>query len=338
MAIRVVCLWASWLAFAMPMAGAENVADLIKRLENGPKAVRLESLKELREMKGPEALKAIPAATRLVEDEDPEIREAAIGTLAPIAYRNKQPCPLAIIKALFDADPEVRSTATTYVGIDFQKYPEEARRLLLRALEHDDTDVRANVSGALARVWGKDKEVIAALKKATKDKKLIVRNNAYAALWPLIGDLDFVLPHWLEASDALGLVPQEDELRTEEEKRERCTACLIGIGSAVKLVELTAERPAELAAALLKLLTHPSPVIRRSAARSLGAMNLDGKEPRIDAKDFPPDIKLPQVDHQKVKGVLVDLKVAAEVRKLLNDPDASVRASAATALKRLTSE
>lgn len=335
-----LCLWALGLALALPAAAtAEEVAELIKGLETDrPKASRTEVVRKLRDIKGPEGLKAVPSLARLLEDKDAEIREEAITAIGTITYLNKQPCPVALVKSLFDGNADVRLTACTYVGV-FEKYPAEARALLLRALEHTDANVRSTAIHPLARVWGKEKEVLAAVKKATKDKNLSVRHNAYAALWSISQDLDLVLPHWLQAVEGMADLKPEVELATQEAKFEQASATLIGLGSAVKLFELTAERPADLAKALLKLLADDSPIIRRAAARTLGAMAVDPKQTTPLLKDLPPDspgLKLPVVDHKKVKAILKDLEVDAAVRKLLADPDEKVRANAETALKRLT--
>ncbi len=332
--MRRLWLWAGLAVLIPSVAAAEDVAELIQRLEAGqPKAVRTEAARTLRELKGPDALKAVPAITRLLEDKDAEVREAGVTALATILFLQKQPCPTAVVKALFDADAEVRLSACTYVGA-FEKFPDEARALLLRALEHEDVHVRSVASLPLALAWGKEKEVLDALKKATKDKNLTARNNAYAALWRLTRDLDLTLPHLLQSIEEVSAFKPEDKLDTEAEKRDRASSTLVAMGSAARLVELTAERPADLAKGCLKLLGDPSPVIRRAAVRTLGAMAVEPKEALPLLKDGL-DWKPPPVDRKKVRAVLKDLKVEAAVRKLLDDPDESARGNAAVALERL---
>jgi HEAT repeat protein len=180
-------------------AGADDIDRQIERLaEDQKKGDRQDALEWLRKSKEAEATKAIPALTKCLKDKDAEIRDDACAALAVIAFRNKLACPLPLLQALFDPAADVRLTAASHVG-DYEKYPDEAQKLLLRAMSHKDAIVRGNVATVLAGVGGKDKDVLAVLRKATEDKEPLVRHNAYIALWNVTKDLPLLVPHLLDS-------------------------------------------------------------------------------------------------------------------------------------------
>lgn len=113
-----------------------------------------------------------------------------------------------------------------------------------------------------------------------------------------------MVPHWLLL---LETPPVKDA--TGEDK------ALVESYIAVKLMhDWGRKRPKEMMTVLLSLLDDTSPVIRRSAARSLGAT----------ATESP-----------KSKQIARGLNVGKSLSALLDDPDQSVRFAATVALGRL---
>ncbi len=259
---------------------ADDLAQQIESLaQDQKKADRLAALKSLRETEDPNAVKAIPALTRCMEDKDGEIRDDACWALAEIALKNKMACPLPVLEALLDPAAEVRTTAVTYVDV-YKKYPDEARKLLLRAMNHEDSNVRSCAPTILARIASKDKEVLAVLRKATQDKDPIVRNNAVVAIYAITKELEPFVIHLVKSPDDLFELGDKQENETAEKKKSRSVTSLLALGAAAKLDELTKEQPADLALILIKLLADKSARIRARAARILGAT---AKSDRTDA-------------------------------------------------------
>jgi HEAT repeat protein len=294
-------------------AASREIAAQIKRLDRGlPAAVRRAAVKRLRQLEeAPAAPRALPALTRCARDPDAEVRYEALHALAGICVIHERPCPLALIEGLFDRNHDVRAAAWTCVGA-FHKYPEKALPLLLRAAEHEDANVRQSVLIPLATLGGKSAVVLAALKKRTADPDLQVRNNAHVAVYQINKDLSFIVPYWLECIASYQPIKLGKDDQTEELKRKGAARNLIIIGAAEQLCQLGRERPAELANILRKRLSDKSPGMRRVSARILGDM---------------------AGDNEKARAIVRKLHVEGELRRLLRDPDASVRAEAGHALE-----
>ncbi|HEY1859363.1 MAG TPA: HEAT repeat domain-containing protein, partial [Gemmataceae bacterium] len=266
-----------------------------------------------RKTKEAEATKAIPALTKCLEDKDAEIRGDACQTLAEIAFTNKLACPLPVLQALFDPVADVRGTAATYVEV-YDKYPDGALKLALRAMTHEDVGVRANIPTVVAKIGGKDKEVLVALRKATEDKEPQVRHNAFIALWNVTKDLPLLVPHLLESVEDAVELGAEKENETPEMKSRRTIMELIAVASATKLRELGETQTADLARVLIKRLTDKSARLRRLSARALGATAMIGDD---------------------AKAIVKELKADKELLKLFDDSDEDVRAEAKAAVKRI---
>lgn len=306
-----------WIAYLAPLGdlpcGADEIAAQIRRLAwDKPRAERLAALKRLIELEDtPEAVSAISTLALCCKDPDAELRSHAVRAVAAIAFLHKKPTPLVVVRALFDADEGVRSDAHTYVGA-FQKHPERALPLFLRAVEHADPAVRGNVLLPLAELGGKQERVLIALGRATADKDAVVRNNAQVALWKLTGDLEAWVKHLLSTVEAVAESKRKGNRQATA--KEQTAIELLSQGASFQLRELGKERPAEFADVLIGQLSQESPLRRRAAARTLGAI---------------------AGDNEKAKKVVQERKVDQELQKLLKDADATVRAAAETALGKI---
>jgi hypothetical protein len=131
------------------------------------------------------------------------------------------------------------------------------------------------------------------------------------AVYQLTKDLGFIVPYWLECIASYRPLKRVNDSQTDEMKRLRTSLNLILVGAAAELRKLGRERPEELASILLKRLSDKSPGMRRVSARVLGAM---------------------ASDNEIARTIVRKLHVERELRRLLRDPDASVRAEAEHAL------
>jgi HEAT repeat protein len=277
------------------------------------KADRRAALEFLRNSKDKDATKAIPALTKCLEDKDADIRGDACVALAEIAFTNKLACPLPLLEALFDPVEDVRLVAVTWVDV-YKDYPDKALKLLLCALTCEDPNVRSLAPTTLGRIGDKNKEVLAALRKATEDKDARVRHNAFVALYGIDKDFAAWVHHLLEVLGGPVEMGDEKPSDSKDMKILRTAVNLIAIGSAVRLQELAKEQPAKLAPILIKLLADKSPYIRAKAARMLGVTAMTSDD---------------------AKAMLKELKADKALLKLVDDPDEEVRAEVKMALKRI---
>lgn len=294
-----------WLATAAK--AEEDIPKLIRQLaKDQPKKVRLAAVKGLASAKGAGVVKAVDALVTACKDGDAEIRAEAVRVLGTVLFLNKRQCHRALLEAMSDEVASVRLEAVTYVGILAESLPREAVPMLLALACHRSPEMRSGILPTLGRAAGKDQIVLAVLKQATHDRVFRVRMNAVAGLWNATEDLSMLVPHWLLLQEP---APQDAD---EQEKTFRALA---GVFVAQQFHDLGKTRPAETATVLLSLLADDSPVIRRGAARMLGAMTTSSKD---------------------AKRILKEKKVLEAVKKLLDDPDELVRFSAAVAVERLS--
>jgi HEAT repeat protein len=234
------------------------------------------------------------------------MRDAAVVALGTLLDRHKQPCHIALVRAMFDTSDAVRKDAAVWVLLLEDRMPPEATGLLLNYANHRNPEVRSDVMTMLAYTAGQNPIVRAVLRQATHDRSLMVRNNATAGLWKATKDLSAVVPHWLN------LVESESLAETRDEDAELRKA--VSIGAASQIHQCGEEHPRELIDTLLPLLADESPVLRRAAVRSLGAL---------------------AAASEQCRRILKKQAVRKRVAPLLDDSDKAVRQNAAMALERL---
>jgi HEAT repeat protein len=256
----------------------------------------------------------IPVLVGLVTEEDNDIRVAALNTLALIGMTTKGECPLVMVEAIFDKDEDVSSLAASLVGC-YEKFPSEALPLLFRAMEHEDREVRQQIPSVLAKAARDDKRTVPALKKAIADKDWWVRSSAVGALFAATHDFDLVVPHWLlanenyqELTETLRATLTADQQSAQVDANNEASLAV------QKMIYHGKKSPQEMGKCLIGLLSDKSPVIRRAAARTLGA--LAGYK-------------------EKTKAVFRELNAHDAVARLLSDSDPSVKRAAKTALEKL---
>jgi HEAT repeat protein len=288
----------------------------------------------------------MPALEKLVrKDPDAEVRAKSVAALLLIANAHEKPCPLALVEALRDPHEDVRVNAA--VGL-FKQFEPGAVAVLLDGTGDKIPDVRSDCVMLLATVAPKDPKALAAIERAKADSNSNVRHSAHCARFKATDDLPEFLAYFIRLREDSASIKDRHPPGSEEEKHEQARFNLYQIGSAVRLVEWSNQRPAELATALVKLLDDKSAIMRRGAASLVGAtakkVELDPMplwknipealrpviDPTVGAKKEGP----PEPSPAALK--LRELKVEDKLRELRDkDPDESVRIAAIIALKRL---
>jgi hypothetical protein len=338
---------------------AQSAADFdaqIAKFDSKSKDDRIAALKWIRGQKSTkEALDAIPKCETLANDAEPEVREAAFTTLAQICLKHKRPCPAVIAKAVRDPDDAARCLAGAFVGIFEKEQLTGCVDLLLAACADDRADVRSTCVSLIAHAAPNDARVLAAIEKARKDKVFGVRMNAecarHTAKKDLAEFLNFIVRVRAEPEAVLDKLPAD----SEDAKRQQCQRNLFVLGSALRIIEWSEERPDELAAALVKLLDHKSPAMRSAAADLVGASarRVDIKRadpangfnsfkspfesllPNLDAERKQPKDNVEPVLPSKAYSHLVERKALSKLRYLSTmDTDETVRFRAKRALER----
>jgi hypothetical protein len=224
---------------------------------------------------------ALPALESVLrKDGEVKIREEAAVALGTLVKRLGKPCPLALVEAVLDENVYVRQAAEAF-GNRFTTYPPGAVSTLLRGVASEDAMIRTYCHGLLARAAPGDERVLAIIDAATHDKIFQVRHNAHCAKFLANNNLSEFLT-WIVRlqEDEEGVfypVPEDDVLR----KDQKSVRNLALVGTATQIVDWCETRPDELADALLQLLDNTSPLIRRGAARLIGAavMKVNLSEP-----------------------------------------------------------
>jgi HEAT repeat protein len=243
-----------------------------------------------------------PLFEELIDDSNPDVRSAAINAVGvrAIVKEKTKVCPMELIHALLDKDKRVRNSANNYF-VAFDEFPKESLPLLLKALHHEDNDVQSNVAGVIYHLGDAAKDAVPDLLKELDNKDSMVRHNATVSLWYITHRPELILRTNLEILSIKTSPEPEYSWKPE-------------VVSAYFIKMIGEESPKEVGLALIDLLTDSSPKIRATSARSLGALAKGDKT---------------------VRSKLLEIKADEFIKKLLEDPDESVRLDAERALENL---
>lgn len=327
-----------------PPTDAEFQAQIKRLDQKNPVAERLAAVQWLDDhSKAKNAGLAIPQLEQTIRrDPESKVREQAVVCLGWIVMKRKEPCPLLIIETILDKDLYVSQMADGITG-NFKKLAPGSVEVLLRVAESDDARIRGSSLLHLARFAGKDKNVLAVIEKATRDKNPIVRCSAQNALFQANDNLEEYLVSLLRLQEDTEAVWGPMDADTKEGMEEITQRNLAVLSSVLQINHWTENRADDLARVLIKLLASDSPKVRRGAARLVGASAV-----RVDSKKFelndvkkqlfpgeePIDPANPPV-RSKAAIVLEKLKVEDRLREMLeSDKDPSVRSAVRVALER----
>jgi hypothetical protein len=348
------------LLLVSPLA-AQSAADfdtqLAKLTPEATKEDRVAVAKWLRaNYKSSHAPKAIPALERLIQKgPEAEVRRQAAAALLMTVHQHDVECPLGLIQALRDPVDEVRWEAAV-LGRPFKrKMAPGALDALIAAAKDERAEVRSTCLLLLAIAAGKDPNARVVIERAKQDKTFDVRHSAHCAWFTATDDLAEFLTYMIRVREEPDAVLNPLPEGSEEAKTQMCQRNLFVLGSAIRIIEWREERPDELAAALVKLLDHKSPAMRRGAADLVGAsarkVDIKGADPAngFDAFKSPFESLLPYVDpegklpKEKAEPVLpskayphlVERKALAKLRYASTmDTDETVRIASRRALDR----
>jgi hypothetical protein len=345
-------------ALARPSATPADpeVRDWIERLEQEKdQAVRLRALEWLQKHAAAKnAGLAIPVLERTIRD-DPvsEVRDRALLALSTVARKQKLPCPLALVQAIFDQEVSVRQDAAA-LATQFTTFAPGTVDLALRGSWSEDAYVRSCGLQLLALAAPRDEKALAVIETAKNDRSFDIRHNAHCFKFQATDRLDEYLT-WLirvqEDESVLDPVPKDEELR----KREQTIRNLAMLGGAYAISEWSEKRPDDLAGALVQLLDHKSAAVRHGAVRLIRVTavksELSRPKPGEDilekARPYlfpdsgseapkPGGPPKPRLEKSKVAAYLEQHKVRGRLEKLSeNDADRGVRGAALLALERL---
>jgi hypothetical protein len=333
-----------------------EVREWIQRLERKKdEPARLEALEWLQKHAAAKNIAlAIPGLERAIrEDPVTKVREKAVLALFQVAKKQKLPCPLALVQAIFDSEISVRQDAAA-LSTQLKSFTPGTVELALRASWSEDADLRSNGLNLLVLAASRDPIALAVIETAKNDRRFSIRHNAHCFKFEANGRLDEYLT-WLirvqEDKSVLDPIPQDETLRKQEEIHRN----LATLGSAYRIVEWSEKRPDDLAVALLQLLDHKSPVVRHGAVRLIRvtavksdlAMPKSGEDfvSKVPSYLFPASESgapkagsqpAPRLEKSKVGTCLEERKVRERLEKLSrNDPDHAVQGAALLALDRL---
>jgi HEAT repeat protein len=285
-----------------PQTLAPEAAALVPRLTDADTAVRRIALIELADLEDPDALQLI--ATAMKHDASPDVRGEAARVLGAWEQRD---IVEALCHALHDTDDNVREAAASSLSALKQASsgavlcawaddpaPFVKRAVLralrelryadafapaLRALEHDDANVRIEAVGVLG--WLKDTRALAPLADiAVRDGNADIRRAAIAALGFAHADDPAISSALLHAlGDSAWQVREESATTLGKLRAASARDALIGaLDDADWQVRLRAARAlgqlGDRAAArsLVSLLAHAISNLRKEAALALGEL------------------------------------------------------------------
>lgn len=166
----------------MGSKGASGVPALVKALETSGSSVQVEILDALAQV-GPAAQPALPEAVKLLSSPDPTVRYTATYLLGQLGEAAKGATP-ALEKILEGQDEFGQAVAAwALVKIDpTPKHRQQAVPFMIKALEHEVPNVRAQAAEMLGVIGLSNPQAKAALQKAAQDDDETVRKAAQAAL------------------------------------------------------------------------------------------------------------------------------------------------------------
>jgi hypothetical protein len=254
-------------------SAADFDAQLAKLTPQASKADRVAVAKWLRaNYRSADAPKAIPALERLIQtDPEAEVRREAAAALLMTVHRHDVECPIGLIQALRDPVDEVRWEAAVLARPFKRKMAPGALDALIAAAKDERADVRTTCLLLLANAAGKDPNARLVIERAKQEKSFDIQHTAHCAWFIATDDLAEFLTYMIRVREEPESVLKPLPEGSEEAKAQMCMRNLFVLGSAMRIIEWTEDRPDELAAALVTLLDHKSPAMRRGAADLVGA-------------------------------------------------------------------
>lgn len=289
----------SMLAERFPAELAEVAPHLISGLDAEDTVIRIHSLRALgyASKSHPEAVR--PAVDRLVEllDDDTKLVRNATWTLANLASadpRAVEPAVPRFVDLLEFGDNEVHRHAARGVAAISTSYPTEARSAFPRLLELLQSTALYRAAGrslvSAAPVLGEP--LVDELFDRLESGRPTLREHVAWTLVPLAATHHELL--WGRWPELLEIVRDDEDYQVQN-------------SATATLAALACERPeSELVTALIGLLTHDDPFVRRYACLALGDVAMATRDPDVlraldRARDDPMDAVSEMADQQLVE-------------------------------------
>ncbi len=238
---------------------------------------------------------AVEQLTAMLSSERAGTREAAARVLASLKLAAKPAIP-ALLKALEDANPQVRAAAAYALGTVAAPGNEEVLAALLRTVHDKEADVRLRVVGALEQLAPDAPRVEEAL-------IALLRDNA---------------PHvQARAASVLGVRRLISLLKDERAENRRSIVSFLANPS------IEVDDTEEFAVLLVPLLSDANADFRRLVVEALGHLAAQGQPPSVAQQGG-----LPQQPNRN----WVVKQVVPAIAQHLKDKDATIRAASASAL------
>ncbi len=310
---RTLLMYAGLLLACGLASAADDAAEPNSKFDSlQPIIVRVQELERLQGIQKDAALKLRQPVLNQIEaacrDENAKVRAAAVNAYSIICYLREDRCPKVLIDCLVDEDATVRHSAATYVPI--LRHTEASITKLLTVAEHSDHRTRDAVVSTLIGWKRRTPRVVKALEKATHDPHFGVAHNAYVGLFKATQELKPLIRYAVAGIEEHALhIERENTDRLSEAELLASTHRELLVFSCAMIVNREAkEHPREVAEIIASMLDDPNPVVRRSAARNLGAISTANWKAKLA-------VQIMQADRL--------------LEPLLDDPDESVRNAAA---------
>lgn len=300
------------LCFESSVASHEESKATDKLSPTQPDKVRIETLERLQGTPKEDALQfdrrllsQVEAACR---DDNAKVRAVAVSAFAVICFHREESCPQVLIDCLADQNADVRHMAATYVSV--LKHTKASIAHLLTLGDHPDHRIRNAVVSTLI-VWKQSTpRVLKALEKATHDPHFGVVHNAHIGLFEVTGKLGPLISYAVSGIEEHASHVQKENVSelSEAERSDSAYRELLAYTCATIVRQEAKKRPRKVAEIIITMLNDPNPIVRRSAARNLGAIS---------------------TANWKAKRALQAMKADQFLEPLLDDPDESVRHNAA---------
>ena len=305
------------IAFAchVPLVASEDAVGSASTLEklnsSQPSEARIKALQQIQGTRKEDAVRFDRSLLNQIEeacsDENAKVRDAAVHAYAVICLHREMICPQVLMDRLGDDDRTVRSAASTYVPI--LKHTEASATCLLPMIESSDHRVRNAVVSTLITLKSTKPRFVELLRKATSDAYFGVAHNAHIGLYETTGELEPLIRYAVAGIEEHAAHVQKEDAGelTDEESLDSTYREILAFSCASIVRREGEKRPKAVAKIVISMLKDPSPLVRRSAARNLGAIS---------------------TATWKTKKALQKMEADKFLEPLLSDPDESVRQNA----------
>jgi HEAT repeat protein len=168
-----------WANLALPKVNPELAEPVMTLANSQDYDKRMDAMKQLAKLGG-DAMPAIPALLKFLDQADPKDRVAVVGTLTQVGAKDPNLSTTLVNLGLRDKDPAVRAAALQ--GLSKLGNVQAALDMLTKMLKETDPAQRTSAITGLAAIAGTNKDAMQALKASLTDPSPTVRAAAKQAM------------------------------------------------------------------------------------------------------------------------------------------------------------